>query len=252
VVYKDNIPQANDFLSKSQLEMLANHQEIQDAWGRIEDANIGDHISLSEPEVIKRGGHKKTTLIEQGADPSTGADEIALYSKETDSLAEIHYRQESDGSTYQLTSKGGVNVGGLVLRAYVLFDLQGTIIEIETLDEEGNVVKTPASYNIDSITANSVGVSGKNVYGDFTIAYENDLPTDDYIWVLQSYNRQATSGLNFVINVQPKSGTYAATVTKSLFNVFSYYVPPDGFTFTPAGPVPNRIDRILFQAYTVA
>jgi len=256
MVYKPNIPQATDFISQSQKDMIGNFETTHDLWGKppLENENIGDHIPLTDEKLDDRGKHKKTTLIEQAAEPAPGVDEITFFSQDTAAKPELYYRRDGDAAGFQLTSLGDPSIGGLVLRAFVVFDFQGNIIEREELDAEGKTIKVPLSYNIASIVANQALVNGVNIYGDWTITYSKALPTADYIWTYRAFvdnNFSILSGRT--VQAQPfNTATYANAVTANTFRAWSSNIPRDGTTITPAGPVIGRLDRMVFQAFTVA
>jgi len=154
MVYKPAIPQSTDFISQSQKDMIGNFETLSDVWGKPnrENANVGDHVPLTDPKEDDRGGHKKLTMPEQAAAPTTLVNELGLYTKDTSGSTEIYYREESNGTERQLTSSGGISIGGLVLRAFVIFDFQGNIIEREELDDEGDTIKVPLSFNVRDVT----------------------------------------------------------------------------------------------------
>jgi len=255
MVFKANIPQPTDIISQSQLDISSNYQAAYEIYGKpnTENENIGDHVALNDSNEDDRGAHKKLTLNEQSSDPSTLVNEMGLYSKETNGKSEIYYRQESDGDVSQITDNGGISVGGLVLRAYVAFDFQGKIIEVERLDSEGDKIKVPVSYNVTNVTPNQALVQGKNIKADWNINFTDNLPTDDYFWVLQSFNDPLFSILsNKVVQAQPyNSATYSDTVTTSHFRAVGINIGTSSQTITPAAPVLGRLQRIIFQAYTV-
>lgn len=255
-MYKPNVPQATDFISQSQIDFIDNFQTLSNIYGKppSENENIGDHIPLDHPEEDERGNHKKTTFIEQGSDPTTGVNELGLYSKDNSGTTELYYRRESDGAVNQLTSSGGISVGGLVLRAAVLFDLEGTILEREEVNGDGDTIKVPLAFNVSSVTANQPPVNGRNIRADWTINFTTALPTVNYMWIIQSFNDVNFSILtNRVVQVQPfNSAAYASTVTANSFRAVGFNIASDSTTITPASPVIGRLDRIIFQAYTVA
>jgi len=254
MVYRANIPQSTDFISTSQINLINNFESVNDIYGKtpIENENVGDHVPLTTAQEDERGGHKKTTLIEQSSDSTTLVDELGLYSKDNSDITELYYREESDGTVNQVTDQGGIIVGGLVLRAYVLFDLNGNIIEVERLDEEDEKIQVPVSFNIRSIVLNTPPFQGVVNFTDYTINFTNSLPTADYMWILQSFNDNVFTQLtNPVVSAQPMNdGTYSNVVTANAFRAFGYNM----FKTTVANqsPVIGRFDRIIFQAYTVA
>ena len=184
MVFKPNIPQSSDFISQSQKDMIGNFETVDYIWGKqdAENENIGDHISLTNPKEDDQGAHKKLTFVEQSVEPAPGVNEITLFTKDTSAQPELFYRRDGDAAGIQLTSQGGINVGGLVLRAYVVFDSQGNILQREELDEEGKTIKVSLSYNVSSVTPNVALINGVNFSSDWNINFANNLPTADFFW----------------------------------------------------------------------
>lgn len=246
MAYKSSIPQSIDIISQSQIDFRQNFESINESYGYglPNLTNVGDHVSLTNADEDIRGGHRKLTLPEQGSAPSTAATEIALYSKEASSKSEVFYRQPSDGDEVQITGNGGISVGGLVLRAFVVFDYQGNIIEVDRKDSEGNIVKTPVKYNISTVVQNSL-------LADWTITFQNALPNANYMWVLQSLNdvRYSQASARIVQTEPYHSATYADTVSTTHFRAWGTNIDISGVTRT--NPTVGRLARIQFQAYTV-
>ncbi len=256
MVYKPAIPQSTDFISQSQKDIIGNFEDASDIWGKppVGNANVGDHIPLTNVEDDHLGGHKKITMPEQSSAPTTLANEMGLYTKDTSGSTEVYYRRESNGTETQVTAGGGISIGGLVLRAYVVFDFQGNIVEVERLDAEGKKIKVPISFNVSSVTPNQPLVNNKNLVGDWDINFTQTLPTADYFWMYQSFNDSNPSipGFPQLIQAEPfHSGTYSDAVSTTRFRAWSTYVPSSG-SVSPVGPVFGRLDRMIFQAYTVA
>jgi len=256
MVYKPLIPKPTDIISQSQVDMIGNFLTLDDVWGKpnTENVNVGDHIPLTDGNNDNLGGHKKITFIEQSAAPTTLVNELGLYTKNVGSAPEIFYRQESDGDETQLTSLKGISVGGLILRAAVIFDHEGNIVEKDGLNEDGEEIKIPLSYNVTSVTPNTAPVQDKNTRGDWNINFTNNLPTADYMWVYQSLNFPGPSPFtNTVVQAQPfPSATYSDSVSVSRFRAYSTNIPEASKTVTPNGPFFFRLLRMIFQAYTVA
>jgi hypothetical protein len=243
MVYKATVPASGDFISQSQIDFQANFDTASNIWGRPFADNEGDHIPLNFSDVDKRGGHRKVTFVQQGAAPSTGANEIALYSKNVSSNAEAFYRQPSDGTEVQVTDQGRLTANGLVLRAFVLFDFQGNILQQQQVNGDGTIVKVPISMNVTSVTPNQALVNGINKYSDWNIAFTNALPTADYVWACQSFN---IGGNNSPVYMQPRNNAaYASTVTTTSFALRGMPM-----SSSSTGAQTNAI-YIQFQAWTV-
>ncbi len=96
MAYNENIPQAADNPSQSQAQILDNFLAISGAFntnhGNFNDPDEGKHIFLQMPE--------------QTSVPTTAADEMALYTKESTltSTSEMFIRRESNGTEIEFTS----------------------------------------------------------------------------------------------------------------------------------------------------
>lgn len=251
MVYKNNIPQLNDFISQSQVDMVGNFESINRSWGlpNTEDENIGDHISLDNPNVANYGKHKKVTFVEQESAPSTGVNEIGLYTKDNSGRPEIFYRRESDGAESQLTDRGNITVGGMVLGAWVMFDFNAKVIEKITKDENNKKIKVPYKYNISSVTVNQQNIGGtfRNV-ADYTITFETAMPDNNYCWVVGNYTRITLDGAaegNILVSAQAANNvTYANSVqTTSLRIQLKDYAIADNAR--------QGVDRIAVQVYRI-
>ena len=95
MTYNANIPQASDLISQSQGQLLTNFSQANTAFGV-------DHTAFDV--VTNQGKHKKSTYVEQAADPATAANEMAIYSKDVSGSTRLFYREESAGTVVQATS----------------------------------------------------------------------------------------------------------------------------------------------------
>lgn len=116
--YNPNIPQPSDIPSQSQAQFLVNFQQL----NTIFDV---DHVPYNDADTADRGKHDKSTYVEQGSDPTTAANELALYSKDDGSgNTRLFLRQESAGTVIQISganpsaSANGTTFlpGGLILK----------------------------------------------------------------------------------------------------------------------------------------
>lgn len=94
MAYKRDIPAASDILSTSQDEIKTNFNTADTSFAI-------NHVAFSES--TNAGKHKYCSFIEQSSAPSTAANEVALYTKETSSIAALFMRNESDGTEVQLS-----------------------------------------------------------------------------------------------------------------------------------------------------
>ena len=115
--YNPNIPQASDIPSQSQGEMLTNFSQLNTVFDV-------DHVPFNDGTVSNRGKHDQSTYIELGADPSTAANEVAVYCKDVGGNSRLFMRQESAGTVIQLsganptsgTSGSTFLAGGLIIK----------------------------------------------------------------------------------------------------------------------------------------
>lgn len=118
MAYNSAIPNASDLISSSQ-------QQIKDNFSAIDSSTFGfavDHVTLTDG--TNGGKHKKMTMVQQGSGPSTGASEVALYTKALSGQPELYMRQQASGTEVLMTrgtptssSGQGVMYGGLQIRA---------------------------------------------------------------------------------------------------------------------------------------
>lgn len=99
MAYNNNTPLANQRLNATQAPIKDNFAGIK----TLVDVN---HETF---DIADQGKHKFLQMPEQGAAPTTAANEGGLYTKEntTTTVTELYFRRESDGSELPLT--GGNN-----------------------------------------------------------------------------------------------------------------------------------------------
>lgn len=93
--YNVNIPSAGDFLSLSQKQMLANFQAINNSF-------FQNHVGLTSIDDI--GKHNTLVLRPQSADPTTTADQSAIYNKLVGSEPQLFFRPSSNATPIQLSN----------------------------------------------------------------------------------------------------------------------------------------------------
>ncbi len=103
--FSTNIPQSAQKISATQAPMQSNFQAINELL------NV-NHIGFTD--AVNFGKHSFTTLPFQGSDPSTGAGQIAVYSKATGSpnAGEIFLRLQNNGTVSQLSGSSAGQAGG--------------------------------------------------------------------------------------------------------------------------------------------
>jgi hypothetical protein len=96
--YNTNIPQGTDPRSKSQRQILANFQAIQEVWG-------ANHVPLTSTNNV--GMHSVVTMrpqpIPPNADPTTTSTQVALYNKQASSIPALFFRPNSSQTPIKLT-----------------------------------------------------------------------------------------------------------------------------------------------------
>lgn len=130
MAYSSNIPQASDSPSQSQPLILANFQEIATAF----NLNHGDFNDAGN-----QGKHEFLQMPEQGAAPVTAAGEGALYTKDSGTQPELFWRDESNGTEWQVTNQATQTTngsmlfpGGLLMQWGAQSSSQGAIISFPT------------------------------------------------------------------------------------------------------------------------
>lgn len=94
MAYNPDIPAPTDVKSQSQADIKENFTQIK----TVVDIN---HVTFGDAD---QGKHKYVTLPEQGAAPSTAANEIALYTKEIGGVSALFLRHEGDGTEVDITT----------------------------------------------------------------------------------------------------------------------------------------------------
>ena len=249
-VYKPNVPLSTDFISQSQIDFNGNFDAVHSIWGKplSRDYNVGDHIPLTNAKEDDLGKHRKMTLVKQDPIPSPGVSELDLYSASDGTKTELYYRRNGDATGNKITHRSKLIQGGLVLEAYVMFDVAGNIIERTVEMEDGEDEKIPISYNIRSVVNNLAPISG-NYAADFTVTFDNAISTADFFWDIQAFNSVPFGeaiGLESGANIQPKNDAlYSNTITANSINIFGYKL---------SGSLPNfgDVKRIYLEVYTAA
>lgn len=237
MAYKPTIPASSDFISISQTEMLENFKQVGTQW-------LVDHVPLTNAEDDELGNHKKLTLVEQSSDPTTGTNYAALYSKAVGGVSELHFRNEG-GTVNQITSAGALSQNGLRLGAFVVFDLNGNILEVPGPDDDqGRPTKQKLKYNVASVTKNLPAQD------DWTVTYTTSLSTANYMWVVQWYALgQADGIIPRGRIVQPMNdASYANTVTAAGIRLHGMFTDP---STTSAPSTQGQITVVQLQAWTV-
>lgn len=92
--YNTGIPNSSDPRALSQRQILANFQSINSVWAVNHSLLTGD---------APQGQHDALTLRPQTGDPTTAANQVALYNKSVSSIPELFFRPPSSATPIQLT-----------------------------------------------------------------------------------------------------------------------------------------------------
>lgn len=188
--YNRDTPGPNESVSVSQKKLRSNSFTIDNIFGQ-------QHRMFSSSEG-ERGKHDVVSLPQQGADPTTLADEYGLYTIDDGGDPFVKVREPSSGTIGKLldeTANGLLRFGDLRLGAFATIAARGTIIE---------------SFNVSSVVYTNLGSDQFR----YEINFTNALPTDDYFFDIDEY----TLSINYV-EVQA-SGTYSNSITASKIVLF--------------------------------
>lgn len=96
--FNPGIPQSSDIPAQSQAQLLTNFQQTNSVFGI-------NHVEFNNATVANRGKHKYVSMIEQGSDPATAANEVALYSKDVSAVSQLFLRREASGAVIQMSGQ---------------------------------------------------------------------------------------------------------------------------------------------------
>lgn len=173
MAYTSNIPQASDNPSQSQPLLLANFQEIATAFNTNHGAFNG----------ANQGLHEFVQMPEQGSAPTTAANVGAIYTKEVSGTTQLFWREESNGTEYQMTGqqtlsggqgsfkmpggltfKYGSTTGGSAVAFTAPFASAVYSVVISFVDPSGSVGAAAASsVTVNGFTAANFGGSGNTM-----------------------------------------------------------------------------------------
>jgi len=107
MAYQKNKPQPTDKLKSSQGDLLGNFQSLYDLLAVNHDVSV-----FNSPASGVEGKHKAVTFVEQTGDPSVGATEVALYTKDFGGDPHIYFKNAGmnfDLSNVAIGSAGNVS-----------------------------------------------------------------------------------------------------------------------------------------------
>lgn len=97
MAYNPNIPLVTDYMVTSQPKIQSNFKTIYSVWSK-------NHIHInSTGEGREQGMHGPLTFREQVADPTTGANQVALYTKNVSNNPCLFYRPQNNQTPIQMT-----------------------------------------------------------------------------------------------------------------------------------------------------
>jgi hypothetical protein len=155
MTFNPNIPQGAQLISATQAQIQINFDQLNSIFDV-------DHVTYDNATVANRGKHDKSTYIEQGSDPATSANEIALYSKDLSSVSTLYMRKESSGTVIQMSGRDPIlaNPGRTFLPG-------GIILVWGTFSLAPGVNSTAVTFPGGGFTGTPFGVYfGSNVTGN--------------------------------------------------------------------------------------
>lgn len=165
--FNPSIPNPTDFLAVSQKQLLANFQQIYNSFAQ-------NHNMLSSSI---QGQHTSLTMRVQNTDPTTAADQTALYCKlDANNLPQMFFRPQSNQTPIQMTNSSIQNISGGNQVSYVAgpFTIYiGYLLDVTT---PFPVTLTPAK-NLLYAGVTALGQGSSNVIatslgvGTFTVSY---------------------------------------------------------------------------------
>ena len=151
------IPQSTDLISQSQAQILTNFSQSNTAFGI-------DHTAFDV--VSNQGKHKKSTYVEQGSDPATLANEMAVYSKDLSAVTTLYLRKESNGTVIQMSGVDPIDAA-----SGCTFLPGGFLIQWGTYTLAAPNSTTPVAFATSFSTVYSLTITGNNTLNSSLPAY---------------------------------------------------------------------------------
>lgn len=104
MTFQPTIPNPADYLAQSQIDLRNNFNLLNTYFSL-------NHIALNAGS--DNGKHTYVTYVEQGADPVTAANEMAVYSKDVAGSTRLFKRNESNGAVTQISDVTPTALGTL-------------------------------------------------------------------------------------------------------------------------------------------
>ena len=154
MAYNVNIPVGTDPILQSAAQIRANFQAINQVFAE-------NHVPLTAEDETTVGMHNIVVLRKQtGGDPTTTANQVALYNKLVSSVPNLFFRPSSNQTAIQLTYPSIVNTG---LMQYSF--MAGPFIIFY------GFISTPTNGQVVTLSPGS-----SLIYADLTMAYLNPDP----------------------------------------------------------------------------
>jgi len=165
MAYNSGIPLASDLLSQSQDDILNNFAGIK----TLVDVN---HVTF---DAVEQGKHSFVQFPVQSPVPTTGADEVGLYSQ-TSALTgnpELVFSHESAGSTYEFTAAVKAETGYAILPSGIIFmwgsgTVNANTTAVATFASGAGIPTLTTVYNVSVTREGSTGETGVLYYQSFT------------------------------------------------------------------------------------
>ncbi|MDX1532853.1 MAG: hypothetical protein R3230_01450 [Nitrosopumilaceae archaeon] len=153
--YKNNIPLSTDKTKQSVSDIQRNYQFYYEAFSV-------NHVAI---DAVNFGKHKFIHFPEQGGDPSTAADEGALYTKvgTTSGETELFFRRESNGSSIAGTEGDGATLGWSRLFSGMMMKWGSFTVPALTTNGTHNFTQGPAFSNIYEVFATIEPTGGASI-----------------------------------------------------------------------------------------
>lgn len=181
MVFNPNIPAATDDPSQSQSQMLTNFNLANTYFGV-------NHVAFNA--ASDQGKHNFSTYVDQGGDPATAVNEIALYSKDVGGNSTLFLRKENNGAVVQMSNLNPVSAangytflpGALLLQwgTATLIALGDTTVNFPiTFSAQAysviiNLINLPAATIIPTLNTGTISATS------FQVSYNGVVNTDIY------------------------------------------------------------------------
>lgn len=155
--FNPNIPQTTEFILQSFSQLRANFQSIDNAFS-------SNHASMSGNEDIA-GKHTIVTLRPQSGDPTTGANQTALYTKIVSSVSNLFFAPNNSQTPIQLTYPSIIRINGPGLNQTHQYFMAGPFLVY------GGFINNPTNNQLVTLSPGS-----SLIYVDLTIGFYNKPP----------------------------------------------------------------------------